>query len=403
MDDSNGVTESAKRWLKFTEQLGDAGLRIHQMFDGPRTEQQHGEINQGMIWAVSTGALLLMQMDPDHPDWYPLINSANRIENPNHDNVYYITRIRGSGTYRIGGFRGTAWRVDFNLNQGFIGFPGVGPVIANLNLDDFAIAEDGSFELVLGPSRPEGYTGNWHRLDPDIDDTFIMLRQIAYDWPNEEDGRFTIQRIDRPIVQQHPITSAEIDERIGQLPVYLFESINYLMNLNGEQWDKLIVNEVENCTESFGNSMTVASQQYYVGKIRVAPDEALVLEIAVTVNDESYWSVSLMDSFYKALDPMYHQSGLNGHSARIDPDGKYRFVVARTDPGVPNWLDKGNYDENAVRFRLYKCGDPPITTKLVKLADVRQHLHPETPEVTPEQRQAILRRRVENVQLRRRW
>ena len=81
-----------------------------------------------------------------------------------------------------------------------------------------------------------------------------------------------------------------------------------------------------------------------------------------------------------------------------------RFVVAKGDPGVPNWLDKADYPWGVIQMRFNRGSDyPDPTIKKVKLAEVRDHLPSDTPVVTPDERAELLRRRREGAQLRQIW
>jgi hypothetical protein len=95
---------------------------------------------------------------------------------------------------------------------------------------------------------------------------------------------------------------------------------------------------------------------------------------------------------------------LNDVQARIDSDGRFRAVVSRRDPGVPNWLDKADYPWGIVQLRWNRASDhPDPTMKKVPFAAVRDHLPADTPVVTPEARREQLRARREAAQLRRIW
>ena len=114
-------------------------------------------------------------------------------------------------------------------------------------------------------------------------------------------------------------------------------------------------------------------------------------------------SLMLMDSAMNPLDFMFRKAGLNGHEARVDPDGKVRMVISEQDPGVANWIDKSSYEVNGIRGRFLKCGSPEWTSQVVPIGEVRAALYPDTPTVTPAERQQELRERVVAIQRRRRW
>ena len=91
---------------------------------------------------------------------------------------------------------------------------------------------------------------------------------------------------------------------------------------------------------------------------RVAPDEALVIEVPVP--RAKYWSIDLCNFWLESLDYANHQSSLNGHQAVVDPDGVFRAVVAHDDPGVPNWLDPVGHGEGSMIYRWNLAETTPI-------------------------------------------
>ncbi len=90
--------------------------------------------------------------------------------------------------------------------------------------------------------------------------------------------------------------------------------------------------------------------------------------------------------------------------ARLSSDGRFRAVIALTDPRVPNGLDPAGYTEGGIYGRWYDCSaEPTPTIRRVKLAELRDHLPEDTPHVTPAERREEIARRVRACQRRRRW
>jgi hypothetical protein len=114
--------------------------------------------------------------------------------------------------------------------------------------------------------------------------------------------------------------------------------------------------------------------------------------------------VQLSDPLWNAVDWLNRQSSINARQARLDGDGRLRAVIALEDPGVPNWLDPGGFDNGSIMIRWNRAssGPTPALTS-VPAAELRRHLSPDTPVVTPEQRDESLRARRRGVQWRRRW
>jgi hypothetical protein len=133
-------------------------------------------------------------------------------------------------------------------------------------------------------------------------------------------------------------------------------------------------------------------QAYGMGGFRCEPDEALLIEFRPPAC--RHWSVSLASWYWETIDYATHQSSLNGHQARLDADGVFRGVIAHGDPGVPNWLDPGGHRAGtlAARFLLADAA-PEVSLRVLPLAELREALPTDTPEITPAEREAALRRR----------
>lgn len=81
-----------------------------------------------------------------------------------------------------------------------------------------------------------------------------------------------------------------------------------------------------------------------------------------------------------------------------------RIVISAKDPGVPNWLDTAGHPLGVVQGRWTDCNSQPVpSTKKVLLEEVRDHLPADTPVVTAEERQKIIRERRAAYQQRIRW
>jgi hypothetical protein len=272
------------------------------------------------------------------------------------------------------------------------------------DLNEMKAAPDGRFELLLSPTRPAGYTGNWVALDPAAKDTFMFMRYVAYDWKADRDPDFSIVRLDQPIALPRR-SAAETSQRLAGIPGYVESILRDLFLVQQRQgFMQGGANTLRDGTKAFGNvnSVNVTQQAYEMGEARLTSGQALVLSAEIPKPCE-YWSVMLMDSATNPLDYMFRKSGLNGHDARIDPDGKVRIVISEQDPGVGNWIDKSSYEVNGIRGRFYKCGNPTWSSQVVPIDEVRSALYPGTPSVTAAQRQQELRERVAEVQHRRRW
>ena len=388
-------------WSNVLAQIEAAGERVLERAcawngDGFQFRQ---EVERLLLGGVAQAYLGLVCGDPDHPEFMPLINVTINNAAPNADYIYMYAPLRGAGVYRLSGYRGTSHFVQFST--GAIAYTHAeipGPSLANYDLDEIHIGDDGWFEVLLSSERPTGYTGDWWQLDSSC--TYISYRQASYDWNNEVDARIAIERVDAPAIKPS-VDGAELARRLEGVGAWMEHATKrWFDHLSGVA-ARGVINEVK--VYDYGGIGGLKGQVYVEGMYELAPDEALILEAALP-ESVRYWSFLVTDDVFATVDYYNRQSSLNGHQARIDSDGRFRAVIAGQDPGVPNWLDTAGYRRGIIQGRWERASSTPATTvRKVKLHEVRAQLPADTPAVTVEERDRLLRQRRLGAQLRRRW
>lgn len=385
-----------RSWDDYVDLLKPAGQLVQLTWE-PEDEQTRAELYRQLAMNVALGYFMYFQSDPDHPDWTPFLNSVFLLQ-PNPDDTYFLAPLCGEGSYRIVGERGSVHLLTLDIGRNMMGMSDTpGQHYLQLNVDDLEIGSDGRFELLLSAERPPGYAGNWRALHPDAD--YVMARQRCYDWGRERDARLAIERIDapnlKPALSRHEI-AGKLELLLGGFTQRL--SAMWLRHQKAQR-ERCAVNEVE--FVNFKGGLQI--QHYWQAVYSLKEDEALILETEVPAK-RTYWNVQLNDSLWNTVEYVYRQSSLNGHQARLDRDGKFRAVLALSDPGVPNWLDTGGYREGTLVGRWYDCDSAPLPSiKRVKLSELRAHLPDDTPYVGAAEREAGLSARRIGAQLRRRW
>ena len=119
--------------------------------------------------------------------------------------------------------------------------------------------------------------------------------------------------------------------------------------------------------------------------------DGVALIVETDVPTARYWSLHVGDPWWQTTDYAHHHSSVNGHQARIDSDGKVRIVLARSDPGVPNWIDTVDNTTGIALWRWYLAERHPVpSVREVPVERVREFLPAETPHVAPEERRAAI-------------
>ncbi len=348
--------------------------------------------------SLSFAYFMYFHADAEHPDWGPLWNPVYTLQ-PNPDDIYVFSPIRGDLTYRVSGNRGTCKILSFTTQAVMSGTVDQMPANkAHNDYDDIdlglTLGED--FEVTFSAARPAGYSGKWARIDPDAGAMYLRYRM--YDWAKETDPTLSIECLD-PVPPKPRLTPEQILDRISEMAKFPKRKTNlYFPMQNG------VMERVGwNVFEPIRMAGALVKQVYWPANFQFDPDEALIIETEIPKR-APYWNIQLNDPLFNALEYVYRLSSTNGAMARLSSDGKFRAVISLDDPGVPNWLDPAGYTEGGIYGRWYDCDSEPVPTiKRVKLTALRDHLPADTPAITPEHRAEELRIRVRACQRRRRW
>ncbi len=366
---------SGQAWDDFCERLKKTGRRILEPdFPGSPRERAEGfrhlarMVVFGLQWAVEFG-------DPDFPSFYRCDGDLVQWGAPNADNIYLRARIRGDGSYRLTGNKGKLHDFIISTHDGDMHMEKYA-VFEERSARDLEMAPDGSFEVILSPRE---HRGNWMPLHPDVE--YVLIRQYLSDWDRHEPGQFLIHKVGNE----------------GRAPERLEPArMAHLLDEAAERIARARANMTDNVLSPPQKAQGGAYNIFYgSGFYTLADDEALLIQCERP--DAGYWSFQLNTiGWFESLDIANRQTSLNGHQAHIDEDGKLREVVAHRDPGLPNWLDTEGRPQGVVVYRwVWAKNTPTPTSRVVKLADVRQHFPASTPGITPAQRrEQIFRRQI---------
>jgi hypothetical protein len=293
-----------------------------------------------------------------------------------------------------------------------------------LDSSQLQVEPDGSFEILLAPTRPEGHRGNFLATkasrtskrggEPVVfTSRWVVLRELFHDWRREALLDLEIFRIGSEGTHPappDPTQAAAQMRRIGEIVNSQMRYWNefYAVVLetyedrNGDGKRFMPRNDLNapNAGRHFGGQ---ATNLYAGGVFELAPDEALLIEVTVPI-PPVYMGFHLANLWGESLDFANHQSSLNGFQAEPDADGVYRYVVAHRDPGVPNWLDTIALPEGflSLRWAYTQAPDAVPTTAVTKLdfAALRSHLPAATRSVSTTERRERIRIRQAHVQRR---
>jgi Protein of unknown function (DUF1214) len=368
------------QWARLLEALADVGS-FTQSVPLAQTPYVQAQSVRFMLRLLEGMVVTALEFDDaNYPKLVRMFDLSCLHPNTTPDCVYFFARLSPEHTYRIHGFAGSARILDVQVMDGH--FP-AGPNHRSLGtLSDLKGDADGHIEILLSAdARP----GNWVKLPPTA--SWIYVRQYYYDWETEVPADLVIERVGAtypPAAISAEELHAKVDRIIGWIPTWYRHLASRVAGYYDSPKDALAF---------FSSSAGMDDLHYGKGSFDLAADEAMVMEF--TPPECRYWGFQLMNDFWETLAFDVHQSSLNGHQGRLDPDGVFRAVISLTDPGVANWLDPVGNARGLICARVLRpTHAPTVSLKKVKLTELASHLHPHTERVTPSERSDSLRARM---------
>lgn len=408
----------------------------------PVTEQGLAEGYRYLLGFVFSGIERAFCEDPEFPYFRRAIQPLDKATIDNADALYLSAAIDGarrylvrgrladrghwqSGAPRGGGPKAPQYLI-FEAHTLYAGDTGrlaeLGPggrvITGSLDVCDLAVDDDGRFEILLAPRRPPEHTGNFiatATADGAETARFLIARMLFGDWEREVSPDLHIARIGNQGTQPAPVDPATVARHMRRAGTIVENQMKFwnefydvVLEAHGDKnGDGLTLMPRNALNEpAFANLAMGGGQSTNVfsgGVFDLEADEALLVEVVVPVRP-SYMGFHLSNLWGESLDYANHTSSLNGFQSEPDPDGTIRYVVAGTDPGVPNWLDTVGHRGGFLTLRWTYPTPPPelpkATVTQVPLANVRRHLPAVTRVVSAEERRNQIAVRQEHVQRR---
>jgi Protein of unknown function (DUF1214) len=274
--------------------------------------------------------------------------------------------IDGRHRYRVRGNRGTTAYLGFQVLAGV----GLTPrrMAAYISDRDITFGNNGEFAFVLAseaPTAAELAGDTWITVPEDA--SALLVREYIADRASETAATIAIESLDAPGVPALP-TDAVIAEQLTSMAWTIAKLITLHRTIKPELLDMPNVLVTAEAAQ-LGSADTTPDNLYMLGTFRLAPDEALVIELEPPAT--RYWSVTLENIWHECIDPHRRRSSITNAAAKTDADGNVRIVIAATDPGVDNWIDTGRRHRGWVTVRWLDNPEAPVVkTSVVPVSEV---------------------------------
>ena len=372
-----------------TQPFADAVLEAEKIITSAphvRTEQDLAEGYDYLAGNIRSALQLAWAYQRDFPFFTQSTGPYTKIGLDNPDTLYFHSYLRDDAEYVVTGRRGTTVDLSFQVLDGDYSPVDVPGSLTAFDDRDIEISADGTFELRFGPLRDQPRPG-YITLGPGS--AMLLVREVYGDWAAERRGTISIRRADRAGAAPPAADVSALAKRYGVAGKILLSRLRTFLAFPEWFYLKLPVNTMTPPRPTPGG---LASQFSSAGHYDLGDDQALIVTVPAAGRATApYQGIQLGSLWYISLDYVNHQTSLNTEQARIDPDGRMRFVVTERDPGVANWLECTGHRRGYVQIRWQRLsrdlgpGDGP-QVEVVPAADLARRLpYVEQARVPPEQ------------------
>ena len=357
------ATESFARAIADAEEIIRSAPHV-------RTEQDLAEGLDYLAGSVKACLHMAWAYQRDFPYFAASTGPYSKLGLDNPDTLYFHAYIRDDADYVVTGRRGTTSDLSFQVLNGDYS-PAQSPdSLAAFDDRDIEIAEDGSYELTFGPPRSDPGPNHFALGKGSA---MLLVREVFSDWTGERPGEIRIHRADTLGTSPEPASTERMTKRFDVAGKMLVSRIRTFLAFPEWHYLKLPVNTM---TEPRPTPGGLATQYSSAGHYDLADDQVMVITVpAAARSDAPYQGFQLGSLWYISLDYINHQTSLTGDQARVDPDGKIRYIVSERDPGMANWIERTGHGRGYMQIRWQRLArelkpDDGPTVEVLALDDL---------------------------------
>ena len=245
-------------------------------------------------------------------------------------------------------------------------------------LDDAEIRKharpDGSFTLWLTKTKPRK-PGAWLHLPDEANG--VVIRQYVADRERDTLASFSIRAIGGRLPDVERTTDEEMALRFSNTTDYLVVS---------STWHRTLLPQMRETPNTFVSSHSTAigasaanrENYYQMAYYELGEDEALLVD--VDPPDTVYWNLTSATIWHESHRYLSDPVSLTSSEVAKREDGTVRVVLARRDPGHPNWIKTFGHDRGFLILRIVGVEKHALpSVRKVSTSQLAEQLAADTP------------------------
>jgi hypothetical protein len=333
-----------------TQPFADAVLEAEKIITAAphiQTDQDLAEGYDYLAGSIQASLHLAWAYQRDFPYFVQSTGPYTKLGLDNPDTLYFHSYLCDDAEYVVTGQRGSTADLSFQVLSGDYSPVEVPDSLTAFDDRAIEIDEDGSFRLTFGPGPGSPGRRNYVTLGPGS--AMLLVREVYSDWDAEQRGTIRIHRADRAGRAPPALDASTLAKRYGVAGKILLSRLRTFLAFPEWFYLQLPVNTMTPPRPTPGG---LATQFSSVGHYELGDGQAMIVTVpAADKGTAPYQGIQLGSLWYISLDYINHQTSLTADQARIDPDGRMRFVISERDPGVANWLERTGHQRGYVQIR----------------------------------------------------
>jgi hypothetical protein len=373
-----------------TQPFADAVLEAEKIITGAPHIKDARDLAEGYDYLagnIQASLQLAWAYQRDFPYFAQSTGPYTKMGLDNPDTLYFHSYLRDDAEYVVTGRRGSTVDLSFQVLNGDYSPVEVPDSLTAFDDRAIEIAGDGTFELRFGPAR-DNPGRNYFTLG--AGSAMLLVREVYSDWNSERRGTISIRRADRAGCAPAAPDTGTLAKRYSVAGKILLSRLRTFLAFPEWFYLPLPVNTLTPPRPTPGG---LATQFSSVGHYDLEDSQAMIVTVpAAGRGTAPYQGIQLGSLWYISLDYINHQTSLTADQARTDPDGRMRFVVSESDPGVANWLERTGHRRGYLQIRWQRLTrelkpDDGPAVEIVPVADLAGRLpYYEQALVSPQQR-----------------
>jgi hypothetical protein len=329
--------------------------------------------HRALMHILEAGLVGYFDQDARKPDFRRIVTPSRKLTGDNSDAIYFDAPLDPAYAYVVRGNMNGAIYFSLTIEEGTRDGHLPKTTSGVINDTEIDVDSSGDFIVYLGG---EARARNWLPLGENSD-RVTTRHYFELDRPAALDPKLE-PRMRIECLTDVPPPTPSSDEGVSrgilrvcnmvrtrtlEMPQMTSAEMPAFMSVTPNQFPE---------PQTPGNyGLAAADAHYSMAPFLLGPDDALVM--TGRWPDCRFASVCLWNRFQQTYDYKSRTVSLNRAQTRLDEQGRFRMILAHSDPGLPNWLNTEGNAFGLVFWRFFLVDGPVETpaTEVVKLADLR--------------------------------